>query len=62
MIEKTIAEGFLNKQVGVLFLDSDKDFFCKGRLIEVTDYSIVITFQGRRMALALETIKSIREV
>lgn len=62
MIEKDIVKRFLNKYVGVVRSDNNKDFFSKGKLTEVTDKTIIIKFHGQIQAISIDSLINIREM
>ena len=61
MIEREIAERFLNNIVGVVRFDNGKQLFCRGKLIKVTDLCIVVEYFGSEQAISLDSIQNIRE-
>jgi len=62
MIEKQVAERFLNKNVVINYRDENNDRITKGLVIQVTESSILINSFGLDQALNLDIINFIREV
>lgn len=61
-MEKKILQQFLNKIVKVTYQDTNEDRFAKGQLINLTDEVLVILYHAGSHVIALDRIKSIREV
>lgn len=62
MIEREVAERFLNKTCGIVRNDNGKQVFSRGLITEVTNSCLILEFQGSQQAIALSAIENIREV
>ena len=61
MIDRTIAEKFINKIVKIETSSENYNYF-KGRILEVTNCGIILeSMMGKMAGLTLEEITSIRE-
>jgi hypothetical protein len=61
MIEREMCEMFLGKRVALLFRDTGKDILRRGKLLKVTDSTVLLDFNGVLQAYAIESIIHIRE-
>lgn len=63
MIGRQEAERYINHSVGVLYEENDKDIFVKGKIIQVSDKSLILQFIDKReCVISLNSINIIREV
>jgi len=51
---------FVGKEIGLLYNDSGKDFFCRGVLIEIGDNSITIRTKKNIVTISFDAIKKIK--
>ena len=59
-MEREVAEMFLGKFCGIVRLDNGRDFFCRGRITKITEQSIILEFEGKIQAIAIDSVKNIR--
>ena len=61
MIEKEMADFFLNKEVVIIRNDNGRQMFSRGIMTKVTESSLLIDFNGSISAFSLASIEHIRE-
>jgi len=62
MIEREIVEVFVNKKVGIVYSDSNRDVYISGILQKIVGLSLIIDSHDQKIALSLECIQKIKEL
>jgi hypothetical protein len=60
MIEKKVMIPFLDKEIGLVYEDSGKDFYARGILRDITDASIKLETNFNIVLISLNAIKKIK--
>jgi hypothetical protein len=60
MIDRKILNQFLNKEIGVLYKDSNREIFARGVLKEVTDNTILLQTIDSLLALDHSSVIKIK--
>jgi len=62
MIDMNLLSPLLKKQIGIVYVDSGKDVFSRGILIDIGKNSVSIRYKNGIQIISLDTIKSVREI
>jgi hypothetical protein len=60
MIERQILDKFIGKTIGLLYKDTNREVFVRGKLTEVTDNTVLIKTIDELLALDISAIIKIK--